>query len=120
MTSRRSFLKGILATVAIVATASIARAAEDVFEASRELDLAWDPHEYAGEWKWINVPAGDAPRYDFINGQWQRRDDGYFSATFPAGMDPVNPAYVDAEPEWDGFMLRPMTWWERMRNRIGL
>lgn len=40
MNTRRSFLKGFLATAAIVATGSLARVAEDVFSYVPKIDLS--------------------------------------------------------------------------------
>lgn len=94
MNSRRSFLKGILATVAITATGKLVAAAEmlgnrrpkyisnpEYENATFEMDVYgsgdFSAEKYRGDFVWRNNPFQDlgeidVSRYDFRNGQWIR------------------------------------------------
>lgn len=96
---RRTFLKGIFATVAIVATGKLVAASEmlgNIYELDVHKAKKFNAVEYRGEWKWRN------PEYQSLG------TEGFYRAEFSQGISPVNPAYGIC------VMHRPETFWEKI------
>lgn len=115
--NRRNFLKGFFCTAAIVATGSLARAAEDVMGHVEKTAPKFDPVTYRGEWKWLNVADANPPRYDFVDGEWRRiehpalPDKGFFYERFESDYRPANPTGY-------AIMYRKETFWEKITRYL--